>query len=64
MGYIHIASSKPHHLYFDPEFIIFVILTVSFLCLTVGVWLWFEPRGKHRRRSDGTQPSEKEVLPV
>ena len=52
MNYVHIAKSRPVLLHFDREFLIFVVLTICLLCITIGVWLWFELRARRLERTE------------
>lgn len=49
MGYVSLTDAKGHVVFhFDREIIIFLVLTVTLLATTFGIWLWVEWR--HRRR--------------
>ena len=52
MNYIHITNKHPYVLKIDREFLVFVVLTVCFLCVTIGVWLGFELRARRLDRAD------------
>lgn len=48
MDYIHVSRSGPIRLEFDRELWVFLTLTVMFLVITMGAWLAYEHRGRHK----------------
>jgi len=52
MNYIHIQENKASILKFDSEFFIFLVLTICLLCITIGIWLWFERRASRLARTE------------